>query len=101
VESRQLADLLLRCVEVLQSAVSCLRSSRELDKVSDFCRDIHQLENESDTVYQSALGKLFNTPDVDPIHVIKWKEIYERLEMAVDKCEDVSNTIEAIQLKYA
>ena len=100
-ESRQLADLLLQCVEILQGAVACLRSNRELDKVIGACRDIHRLENQSDTVYQAALGRLFNTPDVNPIEVIKWKEIYERLEMAVDKCEDVSNVIEAIQLKYS
>jgi uncharacterized protein Yka (UPF0111/DUF47 family) len=51
-------------------------------------------------VYRRALGKLFAEPGIDPIKVIKWKEIYERLEMAVDKMEDVSNVLESIQLKY-
>jgi predicted phosphate transport protein (TIGR00153 family) len=100
-ESTQLADLLLQCVQVLQGAVSCLRGSRDLNKVINACREIHGLENQSDTVYHGALERLFNTPGIDPIQVIKWKEIYEHLEMAVDKCEDVANVVEAIQLKYS
>jgi uncharacterized protein len=99
-ESRQLADVLVQAVEVLQQAVSCLRSSRAEERIIVACREIHRLENESDAVYRSALGTLFNTPGIDPIVVLKWKEIYERLEMAVDQCEDVANVVEAIQLKY-
>ena len=63
-------------------------------------REIHRLENESDVVYRRAVGLLFNSPGADPIRVMKWKEIYERLEMGVDKCEDVANVLESIQLKY-
>jgi predicted phosphate transport protein (TIGR00153 family) len=100
-ESRELAELLVRAVEVLQGAVCCLRTTRDRDRIFEACRQIHTLENESDAIYRRALGKLFNTPGVDPIAVLKWKEIYERLEMAVDKVEDVSNVLEAIQLKYA
>ena len=100
-EARDLARLLVKCTEVLQDAVGCLRSNRNKDRVIRACREIHTIENESDAVYRRALGTLFNTPGVDPILVLKWKEIYERIEMAVDKCEDVSNVIESIQLKYS
>lgn len=100
-ESRDLAVLLVQCTEVLKEAVSCLRSNRNRDRVIAACREIHRIENESDSVYRRALGTLFNTPGVDPILVLKWKEIYERIEMAVDKCEDVSNIVESIQLKYS
>lgn len=100
-ESRALAELLVQTTEVLRGAVSCLRTNRNRDQVIRACREIHRLENESDAVYRCALGKLFNTPGIDPILVLKWKEIYERIEMAVDQCEDVSNVLEAIQLKYA
>jgi uncharacterized protein len=100
-ESRQLADLLLEAAGVLASAVGALRSGKERDKIIQACRELHRLENESDTIYQGALGELFNTPGVDPIAVMKWKEIYERLEMAVDQCEDVANVLESIQHKYA
>jgi len=100
-ESRALAVLLVQCTEVLKDAVACLRSNKNRDRVITACREIHRIENESDTVYRRALGTLFNTPGVDPILVLKWKEIYERIEMAVDKCEDVSNIVESIQLKYS
>lgn len=100
-EARQLAELLLKTVEVLGTAVNGLRDAKSRSKIIDCCRDIHRLENESDAVYRTALGKLFNTPGIDPITILKWKEIFERLEMAVDQCEDVSNVLESIQLKYS
>jgi len=99
-EARELADLLVETAKVLQGAVSCLRTPSEKERILTACREIHRLENQSDTVYRRALGLLFNAPNVDPIRLLKWKEIYERLEMAVDKCEDVANAVEAIQLKY-
>jgi len=100
-EALEMADLLVRSVQVLQTAVGGLRSNREREQILAACRDLHRLEKEADAVYRSALGDLFNTPGVDPIVVLKWKEIYEHLEMAVDQCEDVANVLEAIQLKYS
>ncbi len=99
-EARELTDLIVETGRVLQGAVSSIRGTRQGDKIIIACREIHRLENESDTIYRRALGKLFNEPGIDPIQVIKWKENYERLEMAVDKMEDVSNVLESIQLKY-
>jgi len=99
-EARQLADLIVDAVLILKDAVALLRDPRNAPQIIEACRQIHRLENESDTVYRRALGRLLNTPGADPIEVIKWKEIYDRLEMAVDKCEDVSNTFESILLKY-
>lgn len=100
-EARQLAELLLQCVQVLHDAVTCLRHVRQRDRILTAARRIHELENESDAVYRRALGTLFNTPGIDPILLLKWKEIYERIEMAVDQVEDVSNVLEAIHLKYS
>jgi predicted phosphate transport protein (TIGR00153 family) len=98
--AHELSVLLVDAGRVLQGAVACLRAARQREKILTSCREIHSLENQSDTVYRRALGALFNTPGADPIHVLKWREIYERLEMAVDKCEDVANVLEGIQLKY-
>jgi len=100
-ESIQLSELLVQVTEVLQGAVACLRHNRDREKMTQAFRDIHRLENESDAAYRGALGRLFNTPDSDPIMILKWKEIYERLEMAVDKCEDVANVVEAVHIKYS
>ncbi|MEK7788735.1 MAG: DUF47 family protein [Planctomycetota bacterium] len=68
--------------------------------VQEYCIEINRLENRVDRTFRDALGVLFN--DVkDPILIIKWKEIYEHLEDAADKCEDVANVLEAIVLKHA
>jgi uncharacterized protein len=60
--------------------------------------EINRLENESDRICRSLIARLFEE-EKDPIQIIKWKEIFEVVETAVDKCEDVSNVIESIILK--
>jgi uncharacterized protein len=96
-ESKELAALLLTTAKRLSQSVHGLRDLRQREGIVEALREIH----ESDAVYRRALGTLFNTPGIDPIYLLKWKEIYERVEMAVDKCEDVSDVIEGIILKYA
>ncbi len=62
--------------------------------------EIHRLENEGDDLYHDAISELFHgTPD--PLYVLKWKEIYEKLESAVDRCETVANIIESVIIKHA
>ncbi len=62
--------------------------------------EIHRLENVADDLYHEAIGDLFRgTPD--PVHLIKWKDIYEKLETAVDRCERVANIIESVIIKHA
>ena len=62
--------------------------------------EIHRLENEADDVYFRATGELFKN-ETDPIRLIKWKELYEILENATDRCESVANIIESIVLKHS
>jgi predicted phosphate transport protein (TIGR00153 family) len=62
--------------------------------------EIHRLENEADDIYFKAMADLFKNSS-NPIHVIKWKELYETLENATDKCEQVANIIESIVLKHS
>ena len=64
------------------------------------CIEINRLENTGDHARDIALSKLFEGQP-DPIEVIKWKEIYELVEAAVDRCEDIANTIETILVKQA
>ena len=61
--------------------------------------EIHRLENEADDVYFRAIGELFHN-STDAMTVIKWKELYEILENATDRCETVANIIESIMLKH-
>ncbi len=61
--------------------------------------EIHKLENEADDIYFQAVGGLFHK-ETEPLTLIKWKELYELLEYATDRCESVANIIESIILKH-
>ncbi len=95
-----LAHCLLHQTALIQESMPMLHSMKNLDQVQQKGRMIHTQENEADRIEQHALASLFET-GVDPIEVIKWKDIYEELEAATDRCEDVANVIEGIILKNA
>lgn len=80
----------------IHSAVSMLNKPNGLNQ---HIVEIHRLENEADDVYFRAIGELFHKT-TDPLTVIKWKELYEILENATDRCESVANIIESIILKH-
>ena len=94
--SRQLARIIKDLGVEIRGLVSVL--SRP-DGVNEHYREIHRLENEADDVYFRAIAQLFKE-EKDPIEVIKWKEFYEILENATDRCESVANIIESIVLKH-
>jgi len=70
------------------------------DKALHRVIEINRLENESDRICRTLIAQLFEE-EKDPVQIIKWKEIFEVIETAVDKCEDVSNVIESVMLKNA
>jgi predicted phosphate transport protein (TIGR00153 family) len=90
---------LLATTEVISKTIKKLKE-KKYGHVQEFCIEINRLENRIDRDFRDALGKLFDE-NKDPIYIIKWKEIYEHLEDASDRCEDVANIIEAIVLKHA
>ncbi len=94
-EMRQFGDLLLKATEEISKAVHSLR---RLDHLMSFCREIKRIENLGDDVSRKAISDLFENGK-DPIELIKLKEIYGRMESAIDKCEDVANIIETIVVK--
>jgi len=93
-----LADILVHAVQEVQNTVGQLRHLKGADSILQHCIEINRLENEGDFVYRSAIAKLFEKGD-DPLEVLKWKEVYESIENAIDSCEDVANVIEAVALK--
>ncbi len=98
-EVKDLADILVRAAQQIVVAVKGLRNMKNADPVLQACVDINRLENEGDTILRNALARLFKE-EKDPITVIKWKEIYEGLETATDRCEDVANIIEGVVLEH-
>jgi predicted phosphate transport protein (TIGR00153 family) len=90
---------LLSTTELVHKVIIKLKE-KNYSHVREYCIEINRLENRIDRDFRDALGHLFDEMK-DPILVIKWKEIYEHLEDASDKCEDVANIIESIVLKNA
>jgi predicted phosphate transport protein (TIGR00153 family) len=90
-----LIDVLVSCTASLGRGVKNVRKSEEVHKVA---REVKALEERADSLYAKAIGELFSG-NPNPLDVIKWKEIYDNLEHAVDECEDVANVLESISLK--
>ena len=99
-ELRDMSDVLQRAAEQLHMALKGLRNKKDLPSVLKICIDINRLENEGDAILRNALARLFREEE-DAITVIKWKEIYEDIEAATDRCEDVANIIEGMILENA
>jgi uncharacterized protein len=99
-EATQLAELLLRCAERVQSAVGLMASMADAPAILKICQEIDQLESEADKVMRDAISKLFRD-ETDVRQVIKMKAVYEALESATDKCQDVANVIESVVLENA
>jgi len=96
-EMRQQADVLARATEQTYQAMSRLQGFSGLEP---YWVEINSLENEGDRVYRSTVARLFSG-DYKAMDVLKWKDLVDQLESAIDGCEDVANTLESIVLKHA
>jgi uncharacterized protein Yka (UPF0111/DUF47 family) len=97
-DARELAEVLVESTEQLEEAVKGLRDMRNARAITERCIDVNRLENRGDQILRKAVARLFDD-EKDPVTIIKWKEIYENLETATDRCEDVANIIEGIVLE--
>lgn len=96
-EARQMGNLLLQIGHELIQAFDKLESRK--DMAQHWVR-IHDLENQADKVTRSAIGALFAN-SLDPVYIIKWKDVYSLLENTVDRTEDVANILESVTIKNA
>jgi len=94
------AKILNEAISKVKLIVYAMRDMKNSKMIIDACVEITTLENEGDIVLRTAMVDLFEH-EKDAIELIKWKEIFERIEEALDVCEDVSNIIEGIVLKHA
>ena len=94
--AKEFAKVIQGSAMEINSAVSMLHKP---DGMNQHILEIHRLENEADDIYLRAIGELFHN-QIDPVTLIKWKELYEILENATDRCERVANIIESIVLKH-
>jgi uncharacterized protein len=94
-QAQRLAHVLLQASRQIAEAMPRLRS---FNAMNHYTVEIHRLENEGDRVSRDAIASLFEA-GIDPLVVIRWKDIFERLEEAIDACEHVANTLEGIVIK--
>ena len=94
-QGQQLAHILLQASRQIADAMPRMRTFRD---ISHYTVEINRLENDGDRVSREAMASLFDT-GIDPMVVIRWKDIFERLEAAIDATEKVANILEGIVIK--
>ena len=96
-QSLALADVLVKSCEQLAQALAHLRGFKNLER---YWIEIHRLENDGDRLYRDAVASLFAN-GIDPMVVIRWRDIFLRLERAIDATETAASTLEGIVIKNA
>ena len=98
--AKELADILVQATAEVEKALLLLEHHAQLKQILERCVEINRLENMADRVFRSAMAELFDD-SADIAYIIKWREIYEHMESATDRCEDVADVLEGIALKHA
>ena len=98
--AKELADVIVQATDEVERAVFQLKVRAKPKQILEHCVEINRLENMGDVVYRAAIAELFEDC-TDMAHVMKWREIFEHLESATDRCEDVANVLEGVALKHA
>ncbi len=96
----QMAQILHQSVGEISKAINSLRDLKRPRRILDYAIEINRLENEADMLLKLTMVDLFEKV-TSPLEIIKWKEIYESLEKAIDKCEDMAVVIESVVVKNA
>lgn len=96
-QATRLSGILLDATKQIALAVPLLRTFGD---ISTYTTEIHRLENDGDRISRDAVASLFDG-GIDPMVVIRWKDIYARLEDAIDACEQVANVMASIIIKNA
>jgi hypothetical protein len=99
-DATELARLLVLSAEKVREVVAALRLIKQPQQILAGCKEIKKLETQADEVLRAGMGRLFKS-GVDPLTVIKWKEIYDLIETATDKCLSVANIIEGVVLEHS
>ncbi|HEX9578559.1 MAG TPA: DUF47 family protein [Myxococcales bacterium] len=98
--AKDLARVLVPACEKMREAVRALRTIKNPAQILSACREIKIMESEADQLGRSAIAALFKS-GADALSIIKWKEIYDLMETATDRIEDVADVIEGVVLEHA
>jgi predicted phosphate transport protein (TIGR00153 family) len=99
-KAKELAEIIVQVVTEVEMAVSEMNRKIEGNKLIKRCVEINRLENVADDIYRSAIAELF-ADSKDIAYLVKWRDIYQHMEDAVDSCEDIADILEGVVLKYA
>ncbi|MCY1015697.1 MULTISPECIES: DUF47 domain-containing protein [Pyxidicoccus] len=99
-DATELARLLVLSAQKVQEVVAALRLIKKPEQILAGCQEIKRLESQADEALRAGVGRLFKS-GVDTLTVIKWKEIYDLIETATDKCQGVANIIEGVVLEHS
>jgi len=98
VHMKQFAVAIEQACCALHDAVKCLHNTKNRTRIGDYCLEINRLENVGDQLRETAISELFDKTN-DPIKIIKWKEMYESAESAIDTIDHTSKSIQSILVK--
>lgn len=99
-EATELARTLAASAQEMHKAVSMLTDLKNAEPLMELCTKINLHEYEADQIYRNALARLFHEK-TDPLEIIKWRDIFDALETATDRAEDVANIIQGIVMEHA
>jgi predicted phosphate transport protein (TIGR00153 family) len=98
-ELKQFTEVLVKATTGIDGAIHNLRKLKKKESaIQECCTAVYEAEHEGDQILRSALARLFKETN-EPFLVIKWKEIFERLEIATDRCEEAANIVEGIVIE--
>jgi uncharacterized protein len=94
------AEIISKSIGAINTSIYGLRGMKNLRDITASCVTVNSLENDADDLLDATMLRLFSS-GIDPVELIKQKDIYQMLEIVTDKCEDAANVVESIIIKYA
>lgn len=99
-EAREMTEHLISATTAVKAVVDALAARRDAPAIRTLCADVKAAEKENDRLLRRATARMFRE-EQDPKNLIKWKEIYDDIESAIDCCDDVANVVEGVVLENA
>ena len=97
--SRQMAAIIVACAEQINLAIPLLRDKKNFGTMQTHLHEVHNLEKEADTIRRQALEELVANSRDDWFEFMRWKEVYQLLERAVNQCEDIADVLQTVVVK--
>ncbi len=98
--AKEMSDIILKAALEVQTGILEIKSQMRQPDLLKISENINQIENSGDVIYKTALAELFDQPN-DMSFIVKWREVYKKMEATIDGCEIFSDILEDIAIKYA